>query len=56
MERAAHVQAYIDCIDDLFVRGARMTTDGATIRVGLETALSSHLAALGITPGTRAPP
>jgi hypothetical protein len=56
LEKAARMQAFVDVIDTMFVRGGRMTPDGARLRLGFESVLASHLAALGIAPRTRAPP
>ena len=50
IEQAARVSAYLAVIDDAFVRGARLTPDGASVRLGFEATLASHLAALGIRP------
>jgi hypothetical protein len=50
IEHAARIRAYIANIDDLFIRGSKMTPDGASLRIGFESTLSNHLAALGVRP------
>ena len=42
IEQAARVSAYLAVIDDAFVRGARLTPDGASVRLGFEATLASH--------------